>query len=297
MRRYASFAASRLGWAVDPACVYPIPDVMTGLAEVVAGRHPTRLGDRHQPPGLPAVLVPVRVLRAADHRGTAGPRPRMAGTTWTRRPSMRRSASRAPPLTCCAARTTRPATCGRLASWRWWPTCASAWRRAAGGRDPCPAGAARDAVRAVRLAIGHEMTQRALRFHLRHQGLEHPGPEVRHRGRRVAYRRRAAGRALGGAARRAPWRARFGGRVHRAGWRGWTRPLASWTRTAGCWRACWPSTCRPSPTRRRRPASWPGWTAGRWGSATTRPGCSWTRAGWRSAAGPTSAARAMALCG
>ncbi len=33
---FASFAAERLGWAVDPARVFPIPDVMTGIAEVLA---------------------------------------------------------------------------------------------------------------------------------------------------------------------------------------------------------------------------------------------------------------------
>jgi cystathionine beta-lyase len=32
---YASFAATRFGWAPDPDLIYPIPDVMTGLAEVV----------------------------------------------------------------------------------------------------------------------------------------------------------------------------------------------------------------------------------------------------------------------
>jgi cystathionine beta-lyase len=32
---YASFAAGRMGWSPDPGLVYPIPDVMTGLAEVV----------------------------------------------------------------------------------------------------------------------------------------------------------------------------------------------------------------------------------------------------------------------
>lgn len=32
---YASFTAARFGWAPDPDLVYPIPDVMTGLAEVV----------------------------------------------------------------------------------------------------------------------------------------------------------------------------------------------------------------------------------------------------------------------
>jgi cystathionine beta-lyase len=32
---YGSFTADRFGWAPDPAVVYPIPDVMSGLAEVV----------------------------------------------------------------------------------------------------------------------------------------------------------------------------------------------------------------------------------------------------------------------
>jgi cystathionine beta-lyase len=32
---FASFAAGRLGWTVNPARVFPIPDVMTGIAEVL----------------------------------------------------------------------------------------------------------------------------------------------------------------------------------------------------------------------------------------------------------------------
>lgn len=32
---FASFAAGRLGWTVNPARVFPIPDVMTGVAEVL----------------------------------------------------------------------------------------------------------------------------------------------------------------------------------------------------------------------------------------------------------------------
>src|SRR5580693_6974990 len=32
---FAAFAADRLGWAADPARVFAIPDVMTGLAEVM----------------------------------------------------------------------------------------------------------------------------------------------------------------------------------------------------------------------------------------------------------------------
>jgi cysteine-S-conjugate beta-lyase len=41
---FAQFAAGRLGWAADPALVFPIPDVMTGLAEVVQALTPAGSG-------------------------------------------------------------------------------------------------------------------------------------------------------------------------------------------------------------------------------------------------------------
>ncbi|HEY6276612.1 MAG TPA: aminotransferase class I/II-fold pyridoxal phosphate-dependent enzyme, partial [Streptosporangiaceae bacterium] len=50
---YAQFAASRLGWAVDPDSVYPIPDVMTGLAEVIAAITPPGAGIVINPPVYP----------------------------------------------------------------------------------------------------------------------------------------------------------------------------------------------------------------------------------------------------
>ena len=71
---YASFAASRLGWAVNPDYVYPIPDVMTGLAEVIAAITPPGSGIVINPPVYPPFW----------------PGTQAAGTTWTRRPSMRR---------------------------------------------------------------------------------------------------------------------------------------------------------------------------------------------------------------
>jgi cysteine-S-conjugate beta-lyase len=46
---FAGFAADQLGWAVDPARVVPIPDVMTGLAEVVQAL---------TPPGSAVVINP-----------------------------------------------------------------------------------------------------------------------------------------------------------------------------------------------------------------------------------------------
>ncbi len=41
---YAAFAAARLGWAPSPAWVFPIPDVMTGIAEVIQAVTPPGSG-------------------------------------------------------------------------------------------------------------------------------------------------------------------------------------------------------------------------------------------------------------
>jgi cysteine-S-conjugate beta-lyase len=50
---YAEFAAGRLGWAPDPRRVYPVPDVMTGLAEVIEAITPPRSGIVINPPVYP----------------------------------------------------------------------------------------------------------------------------------------------------------------------------------------------------------------------------------------------------
>jgi cystathionine beta-lyase len=50
---YAAFAADRLGWDVDPGRVYPIPDVMTGLAEVIEATTPPGSGIVVNPPVYP----------------------------------------------------------------------------------------------------------------------------------------------------------------------------------------------------------------------------------------------------
>jgi cystathionine beta-lyase len=47
---FAFFAARRLGWAVDPARVFPIPDVMTGISEVLAAITPPGSGVVLNPP-------------------------------------------------------------------------------------------------------------------------------------------------------------------------------------------------------------------------------------------------------
>jgi cystathionine beta-lyase len=50
---YAAFAADRLGWDVDPALVYPVPDVMTGIAEVIQAVTPPGSGIVVNPPVYP----------------------------------------------------------------------------------------------------------------------------------------------------------------------------------------------------------------------------------------------------
>ena len=50
---YAAFAADRLGWEANPRRVYPIPDVMTGLAEVIEAITPPGSGIVVNPPVYP----------------------------------------------------------------------------------------------------------------------------------------------------------------------------------------------------------------------------------------------------
>ncbi|HTT51780.1 MAG TPA: aminotransferase class I/II-fold pyridoxal phosphate-dependent enzyme [Streptosporangiaceae bacterium] len=50
---FAAFAAARLGWAADPARVFAIPDVMTGLAEVIQAFTPPGAGVVINPPVYP----------------------------------------------------------------------------------------------------------------------------------------------------------------------------------------------------------------------------------------------------
>ncbi len=50
---FAAFAAGRLGWAADPARVFAIPDVMTGLAEVIQALTPPGAGVVINPPVYP----------------------------------------------------------------------------------------------------------------------------------------------------------------------------------------------------------------------------------------------------
>jgi cystathionine beta-lyase len=74
---YAAFAVDRLGWDVDPGRVYPIPDVMTGLAEVVEAITPPGSGIVVNPPVYPPFrsrfgLSGRRIIDAPLARDAAG---------------------------------------------------------------------------------------------------------------------------------------------------------------------------------------------------------------------------------
>lgn len=47
---YAAFAAKRLNWSPDPDMVFALPDVMTGIAELVQAVTPPRSGIVISPP-------------------------------------------------------------------------------------------------------------------------------------------------------------------------------------------------------------------------------------------------------
>jgi len=80
---FAQFAAGRLGWTVDPAHVFPIPDVMTGIAEVVQAITPPGSGIVVNPPVYPPFrfrfgfygrrLIDAPLARGADGRYALDP--------------------------------------------------------------------------------------------------------------------------------------------------------------------------------------------------------------------------------
>ncbi len=80
---FAQFAAGRLGWTVEPARVFAIPDVMTGIAEVVQALTPPGSGVVVNPPVYPPFrfrfgfygrrLIDAPLARAADGRYALDP--------------------------------------------------------------------------------------------------------------------------------------------------------------------------------------------------------------------------------
>ncbi|MGD0375051.1 MAG: aminotransferase class I/II-fold pyridoxal phosphate-dependent enzyme [Streptosporangiaceae bacterium] len=74
---FAAFAAKRLRWQVDPAAVFAIPDVMTGIAEVIQAVTPPGSGIVINPPVYPPFFFRLgfagrRVIEAPLSRGYDG---------------------------------------------------------------------------------------------------------------------------------------------------------------------------------------------------------------------------------
>jgi cystathionine beta-lyase len=74
---FADFAGKRLRWSVDPESVFPIPDVMTGIAEVVQAVTPPGSGIVINPPIYPPFFFRLgfagrRVIEAPLSRGDDG---------------------------------------------------------------------------------------------------------------------------------------------------------------------------------------------------------------------------------
>src|SRR5262245_59423984 len=292
---YAAFAADRLGWDVDPGRVHPIPDVMTGLAEVVEAITPPGSGIVVNPPVYPPFRFRFgfygrRIIDAPLARDEAG------------RYDLDPAA--------IEAALSQPGAAAYLLCSPHNPT-GSVW--SAGqlemAADLCQRhGAALlvDEIHAPLVLPGarfvpfgslrHEMAERAFVFTSGSKGWNIPGLKC---GLVIA------GSDRGSALLAERWQALIA--ATSASWRRWppsptgcrgsTRRFTSWTRTGRCWLTCCASACRPSGTHHRRPASWPGWTAGRWAWETTHRRCSWTRGGSRSAAALTSAARAAVSSG
>ena len=122
---FAAFAASRLGWAADPARVFAIPDVMTGLAEVIQALTPPGAAVVLNPPVYPPFWFR---FGFSGRRIVEAPLARSTGGRYDLDPdALDRALSQPEPApTCCAARTTRPAACGPGRSCIPWPSLPAA---------------------------------------------------------------------------------------------------------------------------------------------------------------------------
>ena len=113
---FADFAADRLGgWSPDPDLIFAIPDVMTGIAEVIqAITGPAPLASSSTPRCTRRSSSGSSSLATGSSRRRSAPRTATMTWTWTR--STGRSARPALALTCCAIRTTRSAGSGHATS-------------------------------------------------------------------------------------------------------------------------------------------------------------------------------------
>src|SRR5450755_2455565 len=248
---FAAFAAARLGWSPDPGLVYPIPDVMTGIAEVLMALTPPGAGVVINPPVYPPFFFRLAMmgrklvdapLRRPSRRGFPL-RPRSRST----RPGpIGRRRRRLPAVQ--PAQPGRPGLVPRRAADRG-RHLRAARHRADRGRDPRAPGPARRAAGAV--PVARPRADRAGdHLYLGLQGLEHSRPQVRHRRRRVDGDRHHPAGPVGRAAGLAPRRAGRGRRVHQRApvARRDARPDRREPRAAG-------APARQAPARRRlRPA-------------------------------------------
>ncbi len=206
---FAQFAAQRLGWTVEPSRVFAIPDVMTGLAEVVQAITPPGSGIVINPPVYPPFrfqfgfygrrIIDAPLARGADGRYALDPDAIEAALS---------EPDAAVYLLCSPHNPT-----GNVWSPADLAMVADACQRHGAVLlvDEIHAPLVLDGARFTPfLAIDHELTQADTTF-----------------------------------------------------------------------------TCPGQAMPRRRPVSWPGWTAVTWAWATIRQRCSWTRAVWRWAAGRT----------
>jgi cystathionine beta-lyase len=79
---FAAFHASRLGWSPDPALVFPIPDVMTGIAEAITALTPPGAAIAISPPVYAPFFFRIRLLGRRIAEAPLRPRPAEGGTRY-----------------------------------------------------------------------------------------------------------------------------------------------------------------------------------------------------------------------
>jgi cystathionine beta-lyase len=254
------FAASRLGWNPDPARIFALPDVMTGISEMITALTPPGAGVVISPPvyapfffrigftGRRVVEAPLRrrddggyeldaeaLDRALSQDGVSAyvlcsPH-NPVGRVWT-----------AQELTTVA------------------DICHTRGVLVLADEIHAPL-VLPGAAQVPFLSLDHPATARAIAFTSASKGWNIPGLKC---GLAIAGSPELAAELAG------RWEALLPGcsactpRSPRSSRPpdGWTRSR-SWTATAACWAICWPDL-RRSATGHPRPASWPGWTAASW---------------------------------
>ncbi len=238
-RRSPSSATDRFGWSPDPGLVFAIPDVMTGIAEVIQALTPPGAGVVINPPVYAPFFFRLELLgrRVVEAPLRAGPDGRydldLAAL----------DAALAQPGVGAYLLCNPHNPLGRVWSRRQLSPvaeiCARQERPGAGRRDPRAAGAGR--ARHVPFhTVDHPAARQAVVFSSASKGWNIPGLEVRHRGRGDAAVGRSSARAVGRAAGFAPRRAGLRSPRCAAPGPGWTRWSRRSTPTPRRCRRCWP---------------------------------------------------------